>query len=211
MGDIVGEVTGAVGGERGRKGARRGYKRAAQEFDAPNSLKAGGAAYPLFGTSDASVFQNLGKLLAGNSLNELEPALRASSQNTLTQQRSFKNALSRSGLVGSGVDLGNNFAINQAGATRSSDILSQLPQLQRSNLAIALPYFQSFMGDIARRQAGRAGIKAQSAGPNAAGKAESSANMGNAIGSIAAKGVGGGGGKGSSAAMDRTGYGRTWA
>lgn len=189
----IGQIFGMVGGERAAKGAKRGAKRAAGEFQAPASLQASGAAYPLFGSRDASVFQNLQALLSGNSLKELEPALRANAYNTSRQQRSFKEAMGRSGLVGSGTDLGQNFAINQRGGEQASNILAGLPALRRENIAAALPYFQQFMGDIARRQAGRAAIKSGSVGPNAAAKANNANTEGNFISSFGGKGGGGGG------------------
>jgi len=190
----AGQAIGITGGERGRKGAKRGFKQAAGEFQSPASLTSSGAAYPLFGTKDASVFQNLGALLSGNSLDELQPALRSADIGGRNQQRSFAGQLARSGLTGSGFGLGNNQAIANQTDVNKSNILAQLPALRRENLAAALPYFQTFMADIARRQSGRAGIKERSAGTNAAAKTESSNNMGNMV-SSAGMGKGGGGGK----------------
>ena len=193
MASAAGQAIGVVGGERSRKGAKRGAAMARREFKAPPAFQAGGGGFELLGAANNPLFKNLGALLGGNSLDELQPALRANALNTQRLQEGFAGQLGRSGLVGSGFGLGGNQAIAAQGAERSSDILAGLPQLRRANLATAFPFLQAYLGDVARRQSGRANARIDTYGPQAAAKAQSANNMGNMVGGMGGKGGGGGG------------------
>lgn len=148
--------------------------------------------------------QNAVSLLKGNGANELQPALRSADIAGRNRQGSFAAQLAKSGLTGSGFGMGGNYAIGNQTDVNKQNILAQLPQLQRENLAALAPYFSRYLSNQEFRSGGLSALKNERGRTNAAATANKWATVGSALGGVGAKGGGGsspyggggGGGKG---------------
>lgn len=183
----LGGIMSIIGQQKGQKQSNRGYNNAMGELGTPPVFWKGGPWWEALTGPNNLLAQNAVSLLKGNGMSELEPALRASDQAGQRNQMGLKQSLAKSGLIGSGVDIGNSFAAQNSRDVNKANLLAQLPQIRRENLASLFPYFSRYLSNQEFRAGGRSGLARDKGNMNAASIANQWATGANALG---------GGGKG---------------
>lgn len=192
--NLWGGALSVLGQNKANNQANQGYRHAENELGTPPIFMKGGPWWNALTGPNNLLAQNAQSLLSGNSLDELQPALRSASQAGVNNQQSFAQQLARSGLTGSGFGLGGNYAIQNQTDVNKANILAQLPALQRANLNTLFPYFSRYLGNQEFRAGGRSGLIERQGNMNAASTANRYATAANAISGMG--GAGGAGGKG---------------
>lgn len=193
-------ITSVFGQNQAQKAYNKGNMNAQNALATPPIFAKGGPWWEALTGPNNLLAQNTVSLLSGNGANELQPAMRAADIAGRNKQGAFASQLARSGLTGSGFGLGGNYAIGNQTDVNKQNILAQLPQLQRENLAALAPYFSRYLSNQEFRSGGLSALKNQRGETNAAATANKWGTVTNALGGKGAGGGatgkgGGGGGK----------------
>lgn len=180
---------GILGAKDAQNKADRGWNNAKKVYGTPPIFQQGGGWWDALTSPNNLLAQTAKSLLSGNGLDELQPALRSADIAGRNNQRMFAGQLAKSGLTGSGFGLGNNYAIKNQTDVNKSNILAQLPALQRENLASLFPYFSRYLGNQEFRTKGFADTTIGQGNQQAATRAS---QYGMAMNSLGGKGGGGG-------------------
>lgn len=191
-GPLYGGALSILGQNKAQSQSNQGYRHGENVLGTPPIFQSQDWWNAITGPNN-QLGKNILSLLSGNSLDELQPALRSASQAGINNQRSFASQLAKSGLTGSGFGLGGNYAIQNQTDVNKSNILAQLPALQRQNLAAVFPFFSRYLGNQEFRVGGLSNAYINQGNMNAASTANKYNTAANAIGGL-------GGGKGSGAA-----------
>lgn len=189
--NLWGSAMSILGQQKAQKAFNRGNTSAQSSLGTPPIFWKGGPWWEALTGPNNLLAQNAVSLLKGNGMSELEPALRASDQAGQRNQMGLKQSLARSGLIGSGVDIGNSFAAQNSRDVNKANLLAQLPQIRRENLASLFPYFSRYLGNQEFRAGGISNLRNERGKMNASSVANQWATGANAISGMGGSGKAG--------------------
>lgn len=149
-----GAIGGALGTAYGIKKANKTFSADKENYGTPPIFWKGGPWEQALTGPNNLLAQNALALLKSNGLSALEPALRSATTQGQSNQRRYSDMLARSGLIGSGLQMGGSNAIQNQTDVNRSNILAQLPNIQRENLQALYPYFARYLTNKESRVAG---------------------------------------------------------
>lgn len=185
---LAGGIMSIIGQQKGQKAFNKGNTSAQDALGTPPVFWKGGPWWEAMTGPNNLLAQNAVALLKGNGMSELEPALRSADLAGQRNQMGLKQSLAKSGLIGSGVDIGNSFAAQNARDVNKANLLAQLPQIRRENLASLFPYFSRYLGNQEFRSGGISKLRSDRGSVNAASIANQWGTGANAISGMGGKG-----------------------